>query len=59
QKTYNVDKTRLVLRILSFVKVLVGKNNLKDYRGAGVEQTILTTIKCIYIDSESLLLLIF
>ena len=44
--------------MLSSVKVLVGKDNLQDYKGTGVKQTIVTAIKCISADSRSLLPLI-
>ena len=58
ENIYNIDKTGVILSMLSSVKVLVGKDNLQDYRGIGVKQTIVTTIKCISADSRLLLLLI-
>jgi hypothetical protein len=33
--------------MLSIVKVLVGKNNMRDYRGTRVKRTIVTIVKCI------------
>jgi hypothetical protein len=47
-----------MLSKLSLVKVLVGRDNLRDYRGAGKKQTVVTTIKCISADSRVLLPLI-
>jgi hypothetical protein len=47
-----------MLSILGSIKVLVGKDNLRDYRGAGVKRIIVTAIKCISANSRSLLPLI-
>jgi hypothetical protein len=41
--------------MLSSIKVLVSKDDLRDYRGAGVKRTTVTTIKCISADGRSLL----
>jgi hypothetical protein len=48
----------VMLSILGLLKVLVGRNNLRTYRGAGVKQTIVTAIECISADGRSLYLLI-
>ena len=48
----------VILSILSSIKVLIGKDNLRDYRGAGVKRTIVTAIKCISADGRLLLPLI-
>jgi hypothetical protein len=40
--------------MLGSVKVLVGKDDLRDYRGAGVKRTMVTAIKCISADGRSL-----
>jgi hypothetical protein len=58
ENVYNIDKTGVMLSMLSCVKVLVGKDDLRDYRGAGVKQTIVTAIECISADSRALLPLI-
>jgi len=47
-----------MLSILSSVKVLIGKNNLRDYRGAAVKWTTVTAIKCVSGDGRLLLPLI-
>ena len=47
-----------MLSILSSVKVLIGKDDLRDYRGIGVKRTIVTAIKYISVDGRSLLPLI-
>ena len=44
--------------MLSSVKVLIGKDDLRDYRGVGVKQIIVTAIKYISADSRLLLPLI-
>jgi hypothetical protein len=58
ENVYNIDKTGVMLYILNSVKVLIGKDDPRDYRGVGVKRTIVTTIKCISISSRSLLLMI-
>ena len=58
ENVYNIDKTGVMLSMLSSVKVLIGKDNLRDYKGTGVKRTIVTAIKCISVDSRLLLLLI-
>ena len=55
---YNIDKTRVILSMLSLVKVLVSKDNQQGSRGAGVKRTIVTTIKYISTNRRALLLLI-
>jgi hypothetical protein len=44
--------------MLGFVKFLVSKDDLQDYKVAGVKQTIVTAIKCICADGGLLLPLI-
>ncbi|KAF2801453.1 uncharacterized protein BDZ99DRAFT_403299, partial [Mytilinidion resinicola] len=58
ENVYNIDKTGVILSILSSVKVLIGKDNLQDYRGAGVKRIIVTAVKCISSNSRALLPLI-
>ncbi len=48
----------VMLSMLGSVKVLVGKDDLRDYRGAGVKRTTVTAIECIGADGRSLLPLI-
>lgn len=40
--------------MLGSVKVLVGKDDLRDYRGAGIKRTMVTAIECISGDGRSL-----
>jgi hypothetical protein len=58
ENAYNMDETGVLLSKLSSVKVLVGKDDLRDYRGTGVKRTIVTAIECISADGRSLLPLI-
>ena len=44
-----------MLYILSSVKVLAGKDDPRDYRGAGVKRTMVTAIECISANGGSLL----
>jgi hypothetical protein len=58
ENVYNMYETGVMLSILGSVKVLVGKDDLRDYKGTGVKRTMVTAIKCISADGRSLLLLI-
>ena len=49
-----MDKTGVILYILDSIKVLVGKDDLRDYRGASVKRTIVTAIEYISADNRSL-----
>ncbi|KAH7137943.1 hypothetical protein B0J11DRAFT_423019 [Dendryphion nanum] len=53
-----MDEIGVMLSKLSSVKVIVGKDNLHNYKGASVKQTIVTAIECISRNSRLLLLLI-
>ena len=44
ENVYNVDETGVILRMLNSIKVLVGKDDPRDYRGAGVKRTMATAI---------------
>jgi hypothetical protein len=54
ENIYNIDETGVLLSILNSLKVLVGKNELKTYRGAGVKRTLITAIECISADGRYL-----
>jgi hypothetical protein len=58
ENVYNMDETGVMLSMLGSVKALVGKDDPRDYRGAGVKQTMVTAIECISADGRSLLPLI-
>jgi hypothetical protein len=51
---YNMDETGIMLCMLNSVKVLVGKNDARNYRGAGVRRSMVTAIECISADGWSL-----
>jgi hypothetical protein len=54
ENVYNMDETGVLLSVLSSLKVLVGKDDLRAYRGAGVKRTLVTAIECISGDGRSL-----
>jgi DDE superfamily endonuclease len=54
ENIYNLDETGVLLSMLSSLKVLVGKNDLRNYRGAGVKRTMVTAIECISADGRFL-----
>lgn len=54
ENVYNMDETRIMLSMLGSVKVLVGKDDRRDYRGAGGKRTMVTAIECISASGESL-----
>ena|SRR5215471_18676750 len=54
KNVYNMDKMGVILCILSSVKVLISKNDSRNYRDAGVKRMMVTAIKCISADGKSL-----
>ena len=55
ENVYNMDETGVILCMLGSVKVLVGKDDPRDYRGAGIKRTMVTVIECISANGRSLL----
>jgi hypothetical protein len=54
ENVYNMDETGVMLSMLGSVKVLVGKDDMRDYRGARVKRTTVTAIECISGDGRYL-----
>ncbi|KAH9860126.1 hypothetical protein IAQ61_011910 [Plenodomus lingam] len=54
KNVYNMDKTGIMLSMLGSVKVLVGKDDRRSYRGASVKRTMVTAIECISASGEYL-----
>jgi hypothetical protein len=44
ENVYNMDETGVMLSMLKSIKVLVGKEEMKAYRGTGVKRTFITAI---------------
>jgi len=55
ENVYNMDETGVILRMLDSIKVLLSKDDPRDYRGAGVKRTMVTAIECISANGRSLL----
>jgi len=58
ENVYNMDETGVILCMLDFVKVIVDKNDSRDYRGASVKRTMIIAIECISANDRSLLSII-
>jgi len=54
ENVYNMDKTGVMLFMLGSVKVLMDKDDPRDYRGAVVKRTTVTAIECISTNSRFL-----
>lgn len=54
ENVYNMDETGVLLSVLNSLKVLVGKDELRDYRGVGVKRTLITAIEYISADGRYL-----
>jgi len=54
ENVYNMDETGVMLSMPGSVKVLVSKQNIRDYRGARVKRTIVTMIEYISGDDRYL-----
>jgi hypothetical protein len=55
ENVYNMDETGVMLCMLGSIKVLLSKDDPRDYRGAGVKRTMVTAIECISANGRSLL----
>lgn len=45
ENVYNMDETGVLLSVLGSLKVLVSRQNLRNYRGARVKRTLVTAIE--------------
>jgi hypothetical protein len=54
ENVYNMDETGVMLSMLASLKVVVGKNDPRTYRGTGVKREMVTAIECISADGRSL-----
>jgi hypothetical protein len=54
ENVYNMDETGVMLSMLNSVKVLVGKDDIRGYRGARVKRTMVTGVECISADGRCL-----
>ena len=54
ENVYNMDEIGVMLSILGSVKLHVGKDDMRDYRGARVKRTMVTAIECISVDGRYL-----
>ena len=54
ENIYNMDETGVILSMPGSVKVLVGKDDKRNYRGARIKRTSVTAIECISADGRYL-----
>ena len=54
EDVYNMDETGIMLSALGSLKVSVGRDDLRNYRGAGVKRTMITVVECICADGQAL-----
>jgi hypothetical protein len=54
ENVYNMDEIGVMLSMLGSIKVLIGKDDRQNHRGAGVKRTMVTTIECISGDGRAL-----
>ena len=54
ENVYNIDETGIMLFKLNTIKVLIGKDNKRGYRGARVKRTTITAIECVSAVGRSL-----
>ena len=54
ENVYNMDETGAMLSMPGSVKVLVGKDDKRNYRGARVKRTSVTAVECISADGRYL-----
>ena len=54
ENIYNMDETGVLISAPKSLRVLVGRDDLCNYRGAGVQRTLVTAVECISADGRSL-----
>ena len=54
ENVYNMYETGVMLSMLSSTKVLIGRDDVRGYRGAGVKRTMATAIEYVSADGRSL-----
>ncbi|KAM3423207.1 hypothetical protein BST61_g657 [Cercospora zeina] len=54
ENVYNMDETGVMLCKLNSIKVLVGKDNQRGYRGARMKRTTITAVECVSGDGRCL-----
>jgi hypothetical protein len=54
ENVYNMNETGVMLSMLGSVKVLVGKDDRRNYRGGGVKRTMVTAVECVSADGRAL-----
>jgi hypothetical protein len=54
ESVYIIDEAGVVLSKLGSVNVLVGANDVRDYRGARVQRKMMTVVECISTDGRYL-----
>jgi len=54
ENVYNINKTGIILLMLDAVKVLVDKDNRRDYRGTSIKRMIVAAIKFVLVSGEYL-----
>ncbi|KAF2647103.1 DDE-domain-containing protein [Lophiostoma macrostomum CBS 122681] len=54
ENVYNMDETGVMLSMLNSIKVLIGKDDTRGYRGARVKRTMITAVECISADGRCL-----
>ena len=54
ENVYNMDETGVMLSMPGSIKVLIGKDDRRDYRGARIKRTTVTAIECISADGRYL-----
>jgi hypothetical protein len=55
---YNIDKIGIILYIFNSIKILIDKNDPRDYKNIDIKRTIIITIKYININDRFFLLMI-
>ena len=50
ENCYNIDEIGVMLSMLGFIKILINKDNLYNYRGVEVKRIIVTAIKYVSAD---------
>ena len=54
ENIYNINETKIILFMSDSIKVLIDKNNKRNYRDARIKRISITAIECINADNRYL-----
>ncbi len=54
KNVYNMNETRVLLSVLSFLKILINKNDLRKHKAIAIKRILIIVIECIFTNDRYL-----